>query len=642
MVINISGILVARRGSPQDRVRSAAPCDNVLTSNRVLAHGVSLRMLVIHSDWMEYDAVKPIGKIAEGDAASSGRMEENLTAFVTVEREDDDSTVSAALEELEGISEKVGVRRIMLYPYAHLSTRLAQPGRAVELLSGLETVLVDAGFEVHRSPFGWYKSFNLKAKGHPLAEWSREVTGGKTRDEIKERIESRYIVLFPDGREVELDPSKDEASSGDDELDAFIRSEYGTPPAEEPPSIKEMQRLELLDYETAGDPGHFIMYPKGSFMFKVLTEWAGSMARDLGAMEIDSPIMYDWESPDIRAQVSSFHERHYRVVTPEDKKLILRFAGDFGLFRMMKRATLSYRDLPVRMYEFSKSFRFEQRGELSGLRRLRAFHMPDIHSFARSEDEGWDEYAAIYDKYQAEIVRTGVPFAIAFRVVESFYSENRERLIELLKTSGRPAFVELLSDMSHYWAVKNEFQGIDSLGGNCQLATVQLDVVDAERYGIVYTDADGSEKGCTICHCSIGSIERWIYMVLENAIAQERPEFPMWIAPTQVRLIPLRDEFLGACEDLAAAIEGRVDIDDRDEKVGRRIRDAEREWIGMIIVYGEKEAAADRIPVRMRSGDIVEMTVDGINSRIAEATEGWPFVHGPLRQHLSRRFPFRG
>jgi len=599
-------------------------------------------MLVIHSDWMEYEAVRPIGRIAEGDTASSGRMEDNLTAFITVEREDDDGTVASALVELEGISEKVGVRRIMIYPYAHLSTRLAPPAVAVELLAALETALTDSGFEVHRSPFGWYKSFNLKAKGHPLAEWSREITGGKTRDEVRERIKSRFIVLFPDGREVDIDPSTDEEFSGDAELDAFIRAEYGTPPSEEPPSIKEMQRLELLDYETAGDPGHFIMYPKGAFMFNVLKDWADSMARDLGAMEIDTPIMYDWGSPDIRGQVSSFHERHYRVITPEEKKLILRFAGDFGLFRMMKRATLSYRDLPVRMYEFSKSFRFEQRGELSGLRRLRAFHMPDIHSFAKSDDEGWEEYATIYNKYEEEIGRTEVPYAIAFRVVEDFYTENRERLLDLLRSSGRPAFVELLSDMTHYWAVKNEFQGIDSLGGNCQLATVQLDVIDAERYGIVYTDSDGGEKGCTICHCSIGSIERWIYMILESSIARERPEFPLWIAPTQVRLIPLRDEFLPACEEIAAAINGRVDIDDRDEKVGRRIRDAEREWIGMIIVYGEKEAGADRIPVRMRSGDIVEMKVDEINGRIAEATAGWPDRHAPLRQLLSRRFPFRG
>jgi threonyl-tRNA synthetase len=600
-------------------------------------------MLVIHSDWMEYEAIKPIGDIAEGDEPSSGRMEEVLTVFVTVEREDDDTTVEAAGTELEAISGKVGVRRFLLYPYAHLSTRLASPKVAVDLLEALEARLEGAGTEVHRSPFGWYKSFNLKAKGHPLAEWSREITGGVTREEVREKVASRFLILFPDGNETEMDPEAiGPAGSGDAELDAFIRAEYGDPISEEPPSIKEMQRLELLDYESAGDPGHFIMYPKGAFMFNMLREWSDAIALDLDAMEIDTPIMYDWESPDIRSQVESFHERHYRVMTPEEKKLILRFAGDFGLFRMMRRATLSYRDLPVRMYEFSKSFRFEQRGELSGLKRLRAFHMPDIHSFARSVEEGWTEYRAIFEKYQKETLRTGVPHAIVFRVVEEFYQENKERLVELLQSSGRPAFVEVLSAMTHYWAVKNEFQGLDSLGGNCQLGTVQLDVVDAGRYGIVFTDADGGEKGCTICHCSIGSIERWIYMLLETAISHERSVLPAWIAPTQVRLIPVRDEFVPQCSEIAERIGCRVDIDDRDEKVGRRIRDAEREWIGMICVFGEKEAGADRIPVRMRSGEIVEMTVEEIRTRVEELTEGWPSRPLPLRAQLSRRFPFRG
>lgn len=605
--------------------------------------GGSVRLLVIHSDRMEYVGVKPIEGLAETGVPTEGHMEECLTVFTTVEPEDDEDAVEDAVGEISEIAERLGVRRVLLYPYAHLSTRLAPPDRAVEVLRALTSALEGAGFDVHRSPFGWYKRFELRAKGHPLAEWSRHITGMRTRDQVKAEIESRTVLLWPDGREVEVREGNWENVEVDDEgLRAMIRAEFGGAGSREPPSIREMLRLELLDYEPAGDSGHFLMYPKGAFMFNTLKSWADRVARDVECMEIDTPIMYDWESPDIREQVETFHERHYRVITPEEKRMVLRFAGDFGLFKMLSRATLSYRDLPIRMYEFSKSFRFEQRGELSGLKRLRAFHMPDIHTFAADTDQGWEEFGVIYRKYRDEFERMGIRYAIAFRVVDEFYRRHKERLLDLLREGGRPVLVEILSEMSHYWAIKTEIQGFDSTGGNCQLGTVQMDVVDASRYGITYVGPDGAEHGCIIGHCSIGSIERWIYILLEEALKMEKPEFPLWIAPTQLRLVPVNDDYLPLCEEIAARIDARVDIDDRDEKVGRRIRDAEREWINMIAVVGEREAASGVLPVRMRDGSIVEMTTEEIETHIRDHTEGWPALPLPLRMHLSRRFPFRG
>src|SRR4030042_1625404 len=151
--------------------------------------------------------------------------------------------------------------------------------------------------------------------------------------------------------------------------------------------------------------------------------------------------------------------------------------------------------------------------------------------------------------------------------------------------------------MKHYWAVKHGFQGIDSVGGAVQLSTVQLDVADAERYGIVYVDSEGKKKGCIICHSSIGSIERWIYVLLEEALKHQKPSLPFWISPTQVRLIPVSNEFIPDCEKLAAALDARVDIDDNYDKVGKKIRNAEMEWVNMIIVLGEKGRASEPILV---------------------------------------------
>jgi threonyl-tRNA synthetase len=360
-------------------------------------------------------------------------------------------------------------------------------------------------------------------------------------------------------------------------------------------------------------------------------------------MQIDTPIMYDWHSPDIQEQGSSFHERHYTINLKDEKReFVLRFAGDFGLFRMMKGATMSYKQLPLRIYEFSKSFRMEQRGELSGLKRLRAFHMPDLHSFAKNIDESWDEFADIYKSYTDFANTTGVEYAVVFRIVDEFYQKYKNKLIELLVYTGKPAYIEVLSGKKHYWVVKHEFQGIDSVGGSCQLSTVQIDVEDAARYGIVYTDKDGSKNGCIICHCSIGSIERWIYCILEDALKKDKPELPFWLAPTQLRLIPVTDEFVEDCVAIANSLPGRIDIDDRDEKVGRKIRDAEREWINLIVVFGEKEKEKSKLPVRVRSGEIQEFGLKELKREIEVGNQGFPYEVLPVPKLLSKRIVFRG
>ena len=612
-----------------------------------------MRVLLIHSDRFEYESKQPT-KVAEelpSDEARSHSFDEALVVFATVESTDTDSAAvsSAAAEDIADIFRKVEAERLVLYPYAHLSPELAGPDLAVAVLKATESALSSKGIEVHRAPFGWYKSFQIKCKGHPLSELSRGFTGEEkvTREEVVEKISRTYYILTPEGEEYPVDMEDMETLKVLDDypsLKTFVLSEeLGMSQGKEPPSIKAMQRLELFDYEEASDRGHFRLYPKGHLIFKLLEMWAEEIAIDrIGAVQIDTPIMYDWSQPDIRSQGMSFHERHYKLKTEENREFVLRFAGDFGLFRMMKDATVSYRNLPLRIYEFSKSFRLEQRGELTGLKRLRAFHMPDVHCFVKDIDEGWKEYMHLYRNYADLADATGVEYAVAFRIVKEYYDEYKQNIVELLKYSNRPALIEVLSEMKHYWAVKHEFQGLDSVGGSVQLSTVQLDVADAERYGIVYTDADGKKRGCIICHSSIGSIERWIYVLLEEALKQKKPSLPFWLAPTQVRLVPVGEEFVADCEVLADALPGRVDIDDSDDSVGKKIRKAEKEWINLIVVMGEKEKSSGQLPVRMRSGEMMVMTKEQLMEEITRLSEGYPTMRLPLPRSLSKRPVFRG
>jgi len=612
-----------------------------------------MRVLLIHADKFEYELKEPT-RMAEKlptDHVKKHAFKEALVVFTTVESGDSDPAAVAevAAADIAEVFGKVEAQKVVLYPYAHLSSDLAKPDLAMEVLKATEAAIAAKGLDVHRSPFGWYKAFEIRCKGHPLSELSREFSSEKavTREEVVEKISKSYYILTPEGEEYPVDLDHIESLTVLEKhpsLKKFILAEeVGRSQGKEPPSIKAMQRLELVDYEEASDRGHFRMYPKGHLIFSLLEKWAQAIALDkIGAIQIDTPILYDWSFPDIRSQGMSFHERHYTLKTEENREFVLRFAGDFGLFRMVSSATMSYRCLPLRIYEFSKSFRLEQRGELTGLKRLRAFHMPDVHCFVKDLDEGWNEYMLLYRNYADLADATGVEYAVAFRVVKEFYDKYKQNIIELLKYSKKAAFIEVLSEMKHYWAVKHEFQGIDSVGGGVQLSTVQLDVADAERYGIVYVDHEGKKKGCIICHSSIGSIERWIYVLLEEALKHEKPSLPFWISPTQIRVIPVGEDFLPDCEKLAGQLDARVDIDDRDDKVGKKIRNAEMEWINMIIVLGDKERASGQIPVRMRSGEVKVMTVEQIKAEVQRLSGDYPKARLPLPRLLSKRPVFRG
>lgn len=622
-----------------------------------------MRILFIHADKFEYtlqSATKFAERIPQEDLKWSDT--DVLVAFTNVESEDlkyKSEIIDNACNEIDDVLKTLSAKKLVLYPYAHLSEDSAHPAGAGNLMIELEQKLkhLFKDINLHRAPFGYYKKFELICKGHPMAELSRTVKLKKVpvREEIVAHIESEYYILTPQGVEIPVKLEKNEIEKLDilksekplkdyiyseelgfvekiDEIDKKI------------PSMKVLQKLELVDYEGASDTGHFRFYPNGTLIFNLLKDWAEYIATErLNAMEIETPIIYDYNEPDIRAQVESFRQRHYVVSAADERKdFVLRFAGDFGLFKIMSSAKLSYKNLPLRIYEFSKSFRYEQSGELAGLRRLRAFHMPDVHSFTKDLTESWSEFQTLYKNYTDLANATGIEYAVVFRIVKEYYGKFKSDLINLVKYTAKPAFVEVLSSPKHYWVVKHEFQGIDSKGINFQLATVQLDVEDAERYGIKYVAHDGSKKGCFICHSSIGSVERWIYGIFEEALKMEKPMLPLWLAPTQLRLIPVDKQYIEDCIQIVKRINARIDIDDRDETVSKKVMLAEKNWINYIVVYGEKERRTGILPVRDRTGKIENMKITDLNTMFEKLCAHYPFRKLALPVLLSKRIQFRG
>ncbi|VVB87576.1 Threonine--tRNA ligase [uncultured archaeon] len=631
-----------------------------------------MQILLIHSDYIEYETKRstPVAEKIE-EELKKGRMEEALTVFVAVEKNDEDNidyVAKQTAEEIKKVTEQVKTNRVMLYPYAHLSSSLASPKAAIEALKKLEELLKEAAFEVKRAPFGWYKSFTIKCKGHPLSELSRTIRLGEEKcvTVVKEKEEvvsealkseakatSYWHILTPEGELLKPDGFD---FTGHDNLRKFVNYEIHKSRAVDkiPPHVELMRRLELADYEPGSDPGNMRFYPKGRLMKSLIENYVLGEVAKMGAMEVETPIMYDMNHPTLKKYLDRFPARQYSIEA-DKKMLFLRFAACFGQFLMNHDMTISYRNLPLRMVELTRySFRKEQSGELVGLRRLRAFTMPDMHTLCKDMDGAVRQFNEQYNMCIDVLSKVGIDlndYEVAIRFTRDFYEENKDFIVGLVKTVNKPVLVELWDQRFFYFVLKFEFNYVDAMDKASALSTVQIDVENAERYDIKYIDSDGKEKRPFILHCSpSGAIERCIYALLEKAHMNSEkgivPMFPVWLSPTQVRVIPVTDKHMEYAEKVAGELNCRVDIDDREETVGKKIRDAGKEWIPYVAVVGDEEVSGGSITVTVRSESQpnkpanVKMTAAELNERISKESSGFPFKGLPLAVRLSARPKF--
>jgi threonyl-tRNA synthetase len=269
-----------------------------------------MKLLLIHSDFIEYEVKEKAIPHPEETKTIKDRFDEALTVFIAVEKIDEKSPVQAvdeATKEIIKTADQLKVKNIMLYPYAHLSSDLASAKAGKDILIQLEQEVKKQKFTVKRSPFGWYKAFTISCKGHPLSELSREIIPGKEKKAVeKEReIISQWCILTPDGELIEAEKFD---FSGHDELKLLYEYESsGTRKiVGEPPHVKMMQSQELVDYEPASDSGNFRWYPKGRMIKGLLEQHINNMVRDIGGMQVETPIMYDLEHPALSEYVKKF------------------------------------------------------------------------------------------------------------------------------------------------------------------------------------------------------------------------------------------------------------------------------------------------------------------------------------------------
>lgn len=604
-----------------------------------------MKLLLLHTDYIEYEAKQKAIDAAEELEVRQDRLDEALAVFVAVENDDESdipAVVDNAVREIRDVASRVGTDSVMLYPYAHLSSDLSGIDVAREVLTALREHLAET-FTVKHAPFGWYKAFALRCKGHPLAELSRTITPEKKEAQTEAKTPSIFYVLAPDGELIEASQFDFEEY---EELQKFYQYEtHGSrASATEPAHIHLMQDLELVDYEPGAGPGHMRWYPKGRLVKKLLERKVEDMSLAAGAMEVETPLMYDTEHPALKKYLTKFPARQYRVCSGTDE-LFLRFAACFGQYLMAHDMVISHRQLPLRLFELARSFRREQHGELSGIKRLRAFTMPDMHTLCADREQALQEFKRQFELSLEWVRLNQLEGEIAVRFVRSFYEENRDFAVELAQQWGRPILVEMWDERYFYFVAKFEFNMNDSVGKSFALSTVQIDVENPESFDITYADKSGQQRHPLLLHTSIsGGIDRCVCALLESEAKKmqrgHKGRLPFWLSPTQIRLIPVRDEFNDDCLELADDIPARVDVDDRDASVSKRIRSAEKEWVPIVIVYGDDEKDGIFRP-RCRFDCPDMLSLDELKQLVAENMQGRPFEPLPLPRRLSRRPQFR-
>jgi threonyl-tRNA synthetase len=607
----------------------------------------SLKLLLIHSRTFQYTPIEPAVEEPEPlpEGAGEERFENALVVFATVENGDDSSVAERARDEILGVAEQVKPSVIVLYPYAHLSSDLAPPSVAMSVLEDLGAKLsTTSKIPVHKAPFGWYKSFRIECLGHPLSELSKTVrkTGAVGQKRV---VEKKFYVMTPDGGL--HDPASFDYSNYP-ELRILVDKEvFGRELEGGENRVNDYCRKFGFEWEPMSDHGHMRYGPHGVVMVESVFRYSWKVANELGipVFKVMGTNMFNLKERPVYEHAELFGDRLYEVGLDEDR-FVLRYAACHQQFAMLRDWVMSYGHLPFGAFEVADSYRLEQRGEVALCFRLRKFYMPDLHIFNKNLEEAVRVSRIVQEKILEEAGKLGRKYVALYNVTSDFLENHRQELLEFVKRENYPVLLAVVPGGIYYWVLNVEYHIIDNLKRPREIATFQIDVGNGRRFNITFVNEKGEKHHPVIIHTAIlGGVERYIYMILDTAAVAEAngqtPYIPTWISPIQARIIPVSKEYVEHALKIAVELQNqgfRVDVDDRDETLGKKIRDAGREWIPYIVVVGEREVKTNTLNVRIRrSNDQKAMSLEEFARILREETRGYPLVEPTMPLRLSQR-----
>ncbi|WP_168216283.1 threonyl-tRNA synthetase editing domain-containing protein [Halorussus halobius] len=561
-----------------------------------------MRLLVVHADRFAFETVAPaeVGGDATGRASAgvdeppdSGRVDDCLAVFATVERADAadlDAAAANAAAEIRAVADRLGVGAVALYPVEHLSDESADAELAATALPALGADL-DADFEVVRAPVEWHAAFEVSSKGHPHAERTVRVGPDREADDRADRdapsptdaAESR--VAFPDGDVVDAREAVTDRRL-DDPMRSFVAAELGDGSAREPDATdladpsEVVERLREAGLADADSAGGLRWFPRGALARDLLAEHLTGLAVEYGATVMETT------------------------------------GGGPGA---VDRRPPSEGDRPRRRYGLVARPAPDGGPTLS---------TPEIRAATRDTEQARTELRAQVDRCRRAVESLGSPWVARVRTTGEWYDENDTWVASLVATLGAPTLVEPSTHRAGP-SLAVELALVDDAGAPAVSARAEYDPA-----------TDGA--GATVRATPVDSVERALAATLGARDGDAHPRTPTWLAPTQVRFVPVDDEHADHCDALAGDLDAagvRADVDDREATVGERIARAEADRVPYYAVVGDREVkrggrGEDALAVTVRAeGREREMDAETLRATVRDAVDEFP----RKRRYLARR-----
>jgi len=547
-----------------------------------------MKTLNLHCDYIKFTALKKALKNIEEiapDQKKEGSSKDCLVVMIAVEKGDSLETVSELVASVVDIASRVKTRNVVLYPYAHLSSNLGSPRLAVDILNGAVKQL--KGFKVISAPFGYYKSFELKVKGHPLAELSREFQGTVLKGDEEEMSEKDRKQLLREVSRAKLDTSK--LKENDHRI-------IGS-------------KLDLWSFNTVA-PGMVFWHPKGLHLKNKLIEYWRGLHRRENYLEIATPQVMDRKLWEISGHWTKYGENNFKTKY-EKRDFLVKPMNCPGGMLVYKTSPKSYKDFPLRVGEMGTVHRVELSGVLAGLFRVIQFTQDDAHIFCTEkqleEEVGKviDLTIEIFDMFGLKFDHVELSTRPKNRIGEDSFWDFAEKTLESILKKRKMKFVLNKGDGAFY-GPKIDFHVRDSLKRTWQCSTIQLDMALPERFDLVYQAEDGIEKRPIMLHRAIyGSLERFLGIVTEHLDGK----FPLWLSPNQIKIMTLNDGVKDYAHEIYQKLfdEGfEVEINDRNESMRKKARDAQVNRFNYLVTIGETEKKEGSVAVRGRDSKDIE------------------------------------
>ncbi|MCK5150017.1 threonine--tRNA ligase [Candidatus Pacearchaeota archaeon] len=548
-----------------------------------------MKTLNLHVDYIKFKSLKKAIK-SIADLSNSEKEEkyvkEALVVLTAVEKGDENvkEVVEKLVENVKDIAKQINIKNIVLYPYAHLSKDLSSPQIAQEVLEEAEKAL-SKFFKVWRAPFGYYKEFEMKVKGHPLSELSREIK--IEGDECKLNYDFKQLLR-------EISKSKLDTSKLKDNDHRILG-----------------KQMDLFSFnETA--PGMVFWHNNGLIIYNELIKFSRELNKKFGYEEIQTPQILDKKLWQISGHWEKYSDNIF-LTDYEKRQFAVKPMNCPGGLLVFKNSPKSYKDLPLKSGEFGIVHRQELSGVLAGLFRVIQFTQDDAHVFC-TEKQLEDEVSKVMDLVDLTYSQFGFEYKVELstrpekRIGSDKIWDKAEKALKNVLDKRKVKYKINKGDGAFY-GPKIDFHLKDSLGRTWQCGTIQADFSMPERFELEYTDASNQKKRPIMIHRAIyGSLERFIGILLEHA----KGRLPVWLSPIQIRILNFTDRNENYAKKIIKKLEEeipmlRVDFDFSQRTIPAKVKDAEIMKIPYIIVLGDKEEKEETLAVRVKGNKKIEM-----------------------------------